>query len=102
MYFSNLSGPYLQSSKKENLFFEIETIAAIGQSQGCWKGRWVNREDGSKIVINTLSCFNELSRIETILCRYEAWEKNHITQTEVEDFRLKLYEPLEIEQLLAL
>ena len=81
--------------------FEIETIAAIDQSQGYWRGRWVNREDGSKIVINTLSCFDEYSRIETILCRYEAWEKNHITQTEVEDFRLKLYEPSEIEQLLT-
>src|SRR5262249_6983981 len=71
------------------------------RSQGCWKGRWVNKEDGSKIVINTLSSFDELSRVETVLCRYELWEKNYITQTEVEDFRLRLYEPLEIEQLLA-
>jgi hypothetical protein len=81
--------------------FEVETTKAVSQSQGCWKGRWVSREDGSKIVINTLSCFDELSRIETILCRYELWEKNRITQTDVEDFRLKLYEPLEIEYLLA-
>lgn len=81
--------------------FEIETIAAIGQSQSSWKGRWVNREDGSKIVINTISNFDAPSHIETILCRYELWEKNHITQTEVEDFKLRLYETKEIELLLA-
>ncbi len=81
--------------------FEIETIAAVTPSQGSWKGRWVNREDGSKIVINTLSCFDELSRIETILCRYELWEKNHISRIEVEDFKLRLYETSEIEQLLG-
>lgn len=81
--------------------FEIETIAAIGQSQNSWKGRWVNREDGSKIVINTLSNFDAPSRIETTLCRYELWEKNHIIQIEVEDFKLKLYEPQEVEKLLT-
>jgi SAM-dependent methyltransferase len=86
---------------KGKFVFEVETTAAVSQAQGFWKGRWVNREDGSKILVNTLSCFDEIFRIETILCRYELWEKNHITQTEVEDFRLKLYECLEIEQLLA-
>jgi len=86
---------------KGKFVFEIETIAAVGPSQDSWKGKWVNREDGSKIVLNTLSCFDKLSRIETVLCRYELWQKNHIVQTEVEDFRLRLYEPTEIEQLLA-
>lgn len=86
---------------KGRFIFEVETTAAVSQAQGYWKGRWVNREDGSKIVINTLSFFDELSRFETILCRYELWEKNHITRTEVEDFRLKLYEVSEIERLLA-
>jgi len=86
---------------KGKFVFEIETMAAIDPSQDSWKGKWVNREDGSRIVLNTLSYFDKLSRIETVLCRYELWEKNHIVQTEVEDFRLKLYEPAEIEQLLA-
>ena len=81
--------------------FEIETIAAVNPSQGIWKGRWVNREDGSKIVNNTLSHFDEISKIETILCRYELWEDNGITRVEVEDFRLKLYETTEIERLLT-
>lgn len=80
--------------------FEIETLQAFGGSQGEWKGKWVNKPDGSKIVINTLSHFDSLSRIETLLCRYELWEENKISCTEVEDFRLRLYEQSEIELLL--
>lgn len=80
--------------------FEIETLKALGESQGIWKGRCVNKPDGSKIVLNTLSQFDSTTRIETVLCRYELWEENVISCTEVEDFRLKLYEPLEIELLL--
>ncbi|KAF3361785.1 Uncharacterized protein PHSC3_001675 [Chlamydiales bacterium STE3] len=87
-------------NSKGKFVFEIETLKAAGKSPGVWKGRWVDRADGSKIVINTLSHFNAISRIETVLCRYELWKNNHLAQTEVEDFRLKLYEPSEIEKLL--
>lgn len=80
--------------------FEIETLKAVGDSQGIWKGNSVNKPDGSKIVINTLSQFDSATRIETVLCRYELWEENVISCTEVEDFRLRLYEPLEMELLL--
>lgn len=76
--------------------FEIETLKAVGESQGIWKGKWVNKPDGSKIVLNTHSQFDSATRIETVLCRYELWEGNEIKCTEVEDFRLKLYEPTEM------
>jgi SAM-dependent methyltransferase len=80
--------------------FDIETLKALGKSQGIWNGRWVNKPDGSKIVISTFSQFDSASRIETVLCRYELWEGNVISCTEVEDFRLRLHEPLEMELLL--
>lgn len=80
--------------------FEIVTLKALGDSQGTWKGKWVNKPDGSKIVINTLSRFDSSTRIETTLCRYELWENNVIASTEVEDFRLRYYEPTEMETLL--
>ena len=41
-----------------------------------------------------------MSSIETVLCRYEHWKNNIIEQTEVEEFCLKLYTVIEIEELL--
>lgn len=81
--------------------FEIDTLKGVGTHEGIWKGSWVSRSDGSKIALNTLSRFDPISQIETTLCRYELWEENKITRTEVEDFRLRLYDPLEIGRLLG-
>lgn len=80
--------------------FEIETLWAVEEKQGEWQGKWVNRANGSKIVLNTLTQFNPNTSIQTALCRYELWENNAITQIEVEDFQMKMYDPAEIEDLL--
>ncbi len=81
--------------------FEIETLKAAGQSPGVWRGKWVDRPNGGKIVHSSLCRFDPQSRIETILCRYELWEGNEVLLTEVEDLQLRLYEPAELEALLA-
>lgn len=80
--------------------FEIETLQSIREPQNVWKGRWVDKPDGSKIVINILSRFDPVSRVETGLFRYELWEKNAIARTEVEDYHVRHYEPEEIEKIL--
>lgn len=80
--------------------FEVETFQAVREPQGVWRGNWVNKPDGSKIVMNVLSQFDPPSRIETGLFRYELWEANAILRTEVEAFYLRLYEPAEMESLL--
>ncbi len=80
--------------------FEIETLHAKCEPQGVWQGNFVNKPDGSKIVLNILSRFDPASKVQTTLCRYEVWEKNTIALQEVEDFRLKLYEYQEIDELL--
>lgn len=94
----NMITTYLSSNGK--FVFEIETPRAISQPEGIWKSDWVDKADGSRIVINRFSKFDPFSRIETTLCRYELWQNNTISQVEVEDFRLKLYEIDEIENLL--
>lgn len=81
--------------------FEMTTLKALEEPQGVCKGRWVTRPDGSKIVINTFSKFDAVSAVETILCRYELWEGNTISRTEVEEICLKLYEPKEMDTLLT-
>lgn len=80
--------------------FEVETLKSIREPQGLWRGRWVNKPDGSRIVMSVLSRFDATSRIETSLFRYELWEANEISRVEVEDYHVRLYEPLEIERLL--
>jgi hypothetical protein len=51
--------------------------------------------------VNVLSKFDAISHVETGLFRYELWEGNEITRTEVEDYHVRHYEPLEIECLLS-
>ena len=85
---------------KGKFVFEIETLKAIREPQDVWRGRWINKSDGQKIVINILSRFDPISRVETGLFRYELWEENIILRTEVEDYYVRHYETEEIEKLL--
>lgn len=87
-------------SSKGRFVFEIDTIRSINTPQEVWKGHWIDKPDGSKLVLNTFSRFEPLSQINIILCKYELWEENSITKVEVEDFRVKLYEEDEMEELL--
>ena len=80
--------------------FEIETLKAIREPQDVWRGRWIDKPDGSKIVINILSRFDPISQVEMGLFRYELWEENTISKTEVEDYCVRHYEPREIEKLI--
>ena len=80
--------------------FEVETIHAASQQEGVWHTRWLERSDGSLLVGNFAIRFNPLNHIETMLCRYELWQNNAIIQTEVEDFRVRLYETDGIDALL--
>lgn len=79
---------------------EIETLKSVREPQDVWRGRWVAKPNGSKIVINILSRFDPITRVETGLFRYELWEENAISRTEVEDYHVRHYEPAEIGKLL--
>jgi hypothetical protein len=86
---------------KGKFVFEVETLKSVRELQGVWKGRWVDRPDGSKIVMSVLTRFDPSSRVETGLFRYELWERNNISRTEVEEFYVRHYEPAEMERLLS-
>lgn len=80
--------------------FEVETIHASEGQEGVWQARWIDKPDGSILVGNFATRFNPLTHIETVLSRYELWKNNEIVQTEVEDFRIRLYETDGIDALL--
>ncbi len=82
------------------LVFEVETLAAMREPQGIWRSRWVEKLDGSKLVLNTVSRFDPETSVETVLCRYELWETNQISKIQVEDFHLRLFRQSELEVFL--
>lgn len=81
--------------------FEVETLKAVREPQGVWTGRWIDKPDGSKIVLSILSRFDAATSVEMGLFRYELWEDNVVTQTEVEDYQVRHYTPAEIEKFLV-
>ncbi len=83
------------------LVFEVETLQSAEEHQhNIWTPKWVDRADGTKIVLSTTSRFDSSSRINTTLCRYELWNENSITQTEVEIINLRLYGVAELDSWL--
>ena len=85
---------------KGKFVFELETVQSAQVSLNNWQGHWIERSEGSLIVLNTLSRFDTSSKISTTLCRYELWENNSISSVEVEEFRLRLYEREEFDKIL--
>ena len=82
------------------LVFEVETLKAVHEPQGIWHSSWIDKLDGSKLVLNTASQFDPETSVETVLCRYELWDANHITKVQVENFRLRLFPLSELESFL--
>lgn len=79
---------------------EIETIYNQFSQPDIWHGSCKKRNDGSLLVANMLFSFDPQEKIETVLQKYEVWENNTITHTEVEKLGVRLYEPYEFDLLL--
>ncbi len=79
---------------------EIETIHNQFSQPDIWHGSCIKRNDGSLLVASMLFSFNPQEKVETVLQKYEVWENNTITQTEVEKLGVRLYEPCEFDLLL--
>lgn len=75
------------------LAFEVDTLACAQNLEPTWTGNSVLKSDGSRILLSTYNEFEPSTNIMTTLCRYEHWENNRIVQTQVEDFRVRLYDP---------
>lgn len=86
-------------SEDGTFVFEAETLTAIPAQLGAWKGSVRKRLDGKNIVLSTLDLPPE-DQVETTLCRYDLVEGNAIVQTEIENFRVRFYDPSELCALL--
>lgn len=72
--------------------FEVEALEAKPDTLNVWQDSCRKRKDGSKILLHTLSSFDESTHILHVICKYESIKNGDIEKTEVEDFRVKFYE----------
>jgi ubiquinone/menaquinone biosynthesis C-methylase UbiE len=79
---------------------EVETPRAQPVHAGQWGGRWVERPDGSKILLSWLSLYDEKEQICRAINRYELFKAETLLETEFEEFTLRFYEPAEFRGLL--
>ena len=74
------------------LIFEVETLKASPKKFGAWRSHAYKCENDKIIIANYLDVLSQNSIIETI-CKYELVSKNKIIKTEIEDIKVRLYEP---------
>lgn len=72
------------------LVFEVETKHAVPEL-GVWRGsKWL-RPDGKMILLS--SCSSIDGDICSSVAKYELIDKNQVLQTEIEEYKIKIYEP---------
>lgn len=69
--------------------FEVETSLAVPKELGIWRGSRWQRADGSVILLS------QLATLDNDLCysigKYEVLDHNQIQQTEIEEYKIRLY-----------
>jgi hypothetical protein len=84
----------------EGIFlFEAETLRAASPSPGIWKGCVHKKSDGTSILLSKLTLPLK-NCVETTICRYELIADHKVIHTEIEEFKIRLYEPEFLEKLL--
>jgi SAM-dependent methyltransferase len=77
--------------------FEAETPSAV-PSLDVWRGSIWHKTNAQRIVLSQLATMQE--NICTSICKYELVEKNHIIHTEIEELKVRIYEPDQLVDML--
>ncbi|HHR1287202.1 class I SAM-dependent methyltransferase [Fluoribacter dumoffii] len=70
--------------------FEIETLHAVPNELGIWRGSRWPKEDGTLIVLSQLAMLNE--EVCYSIGKYELIDNNRVIQTEVEEYKIRIYQ----------
>jgi hypothetical protein len=70
------------------------------ESSGTWGGRWVERPDGSRLIISWLTQYSGAANVSTAMHRYELVKDGQLLASEYEDFRVRSYASAEFRALL--
>ncbi len=82
------------------LVLEIETIKSLPKPLGVWQQATNTRLDGSLLVLNTLTSYDNDKQLFKSICRYDSIVNNIVKETEYEDFYQYLYRFDEMDLLL--
>lgn len=87
---NSLQAIYHQLDNNGIFIFETETSSAVPKELGIWRGsRWYRPDN--KIIL-----LSQLAILEGPVCysiaKYELIESNHIIQTEIEEYKIRLYD----------
>lgn len=74
------------------LVFEAETLQSVPEQFGIWRGSVWTKEDGKHILASFLDLPLQ-DNVGTTICRYELIDENSLVNTEVEQLKVRLYEP---------
>jgi SAM-dependent methyltransferase len=88
---------YNHLSENGILLFEAETLKSV-PTLGVWHGSFWQRPDGKRILLS--SCSSMEDNVLTSIGKYELIENNTILHTEVEELKVRIYQPDELTLIL--
>jgi len=81
------------------LVFEAETLKSIPEKFGVPRSSVYKRKDGDMILATFFDVPPE-NNVGTSICRYELVTGNQITKTEIEEFKVRIYDPEHLVKIL--
>ena len=79
---------------------QVDRPMAEPEQPEMWRGRWVTRPDGARIVISQLSRYSAAESVLRSIHRYELIKDGRSLEEEWEELDERLYEPAEFRALL--
>jgi len=75
--------------------FESETLKAVPNEFGISRSSAYKRQDGD-IIVATFFDLPPENNVRTSICRYELVQNNQVTKTEIEEFKVRIYDPAQL------
>lgn len=92
---------YEQLAPGGTLLVEAERLLQQSpENSGTWGGRWVERPDGTKLIISWLSQYSGAANVTSSVHRYELVKDGQLLASEYDDFQVRSYASAEFRGLL--
>lgn len=75
-------------------------LSSAPETSGTWGGRWVDRPDGSRLILSWLTQYSGTPHITSSVHRYELVKDGRLIASEYENFDVRSYASAEFRQLL--